>query len=78
MTAEIYGSTRMLLAALPPGDLPAVCSGWQCDMQEVLQPVRAVRPSNGGRGADEDVLWDHVRDLNLLLAPAEPEPEHWN
>lgn len=66
-TTEIYGSTRMLLAVLSKEELRKVCSGWQCDMHEILRPVRAVRPSNGGAGVDEDVLWDHVRDLSLVI-----------
>ena len=74
MAAEIYGSTRMLLAALTREQLRAVCSGWRCDMHALLQPVGAARPCNGGGGADEDVLWDHVRDLNLVLHMEEPEP----
>ena len=64
---EIYGSTRMLLAVLSREELQRVCSGWRCDMYRILEPVRAVRPVNGGSGVDEDVLWDHVRDLSLLI-----------
>lgn len=64
---EIYGSTRMLLAVLSEEELREVCSGWDCDMHEILSPVRAMRPGNGGPGVDEDVLWDHVRDLSLLI-----------
>ncbi len=58
VTTEIYGSTRMLLAVLPPQELAAVCSGWRCDMWQVLAPLRAVRPVNGGSGADEELAID--------------------
>lgn len=74
MAVEIYGSTRMLLAALTHEQLRAVCSGWRCDMHALLQPVRAARPCNGGGGAVEDILWDHVRDLNLVLSMEDPDP----
>ena len=43
-----------------------VCCGWQCDLFEVLGPVRAARPANGGSGCDADVLSD-LRALNWML-----------
>lgn len=58
MTTEIYGSTRMLLACLPPDELEAVCCGWNCDMRDVLQPLVAVRPVNGGPGCDVELALD--------------------
>jgi len=62
IAAEIYGSTRMLLAVLPRENLAAVCSGCGCDMWDVLAPLRAVRPVNGGTGSDAEL----VLDLRML------------
>lgn len=76
LVLELYGSTRLMLSVLSREQLQTVCSGWNCDMYDILQPVRATRPSiSGGSGADEDVVWDHVRDLNLVLGPPDPQPE---
>jgi hypothetical protein len=66
VTAELWGSTRMLLALLPPELLPRVASGWRKELDEVLAPLRAARPVNGGAGADEAAL-TIVRGLNFLL-----------
>lgn len=41
-----------------------VCSGWGCDAWELLAPLRAVRPLNGGNGFDEEVAID-LRQLLL-------------
>jgi hypothetical protein len=67
--AEVWGSTRALLAALPPDLLPRVASGWRCDLTSAagpLGPLRAVRPSNGGPGATPEVVLA-VRGLHFLL-----------
>ena len=41
-----------------------MCSGWNCNMWDILAPLRAVRPSNGGCGFDE-VLAYELRTLNF-------------
>ena len=64
VTMEIYGSTRMLLAVLPLSELEAVCSGWSCDMWDVLAPLREVRPVNGGSGCEVELALD-LRMLHL-------------
>ncbi len=43
-----------------------VCSGWHCDMEEVLAPVRNARPSNGGSGCDVDLILE-LRTLHFEL-----------
>ena len=52
----------MLLAGLSVAQLAEVASGWRCNFYDVLEPVRAVRPVNGGCGYDEDL----IQDLRLL------------
>lgn len=32
---EVYSTSRMLLAVLPPDLLPKICSSWNCDLSEV-------------------------------------------
>ncbi|KAL0053886.1 hypothetical protein WJX82_000636 [Trebouxia sp. C0006] len=66
LTQELYGSPRMLLAMLPPEHLHKACSGWNCDMWDVLKPVRDVRPRYGGPGLDEELLWE-LRQLYFDL-----------
>ncbi len=41
--------------------------GWNCDMWDVLAPVRAVRPVNGGPGYDRELVLD-LRTLNFELS----------
>lgn len=65
-TYELYGTSRMLLAALERHQLEQVCCGWNCDMWEVLAPVRAARPVNGGPAFDPDLTLD-LRTLNLMF-----------
>lgn len=55
---EIYGTTRMLLSCLPRDELELVCGGWECNMWEVLAPLRAVRPVNSGPGCDIELALD--------------------
>lgn len=43
--------------------LARVCSGWRCDMWQVLQPLRETRPINGGTGLDIDLTMG-LRSLN--------------
>ena len=43
-----------------------VCSGRGCDMWEILDPVRAVRPVHGGTGFDAEVAID-LRQLLFEL-----------
>jgi hypothetical protein len=64
---ELYGTTRMLLAVLDRRQLAEVCVGWNCDMWDVLAPVRAVRPVNGGPGYDRELVLD-LRTLNFELS----------
>ncbi|MEW5300245.1 MAG: hypothetical protein WDW36_003187 [Sanguina aurantia] len=63
---EVYGSPRMKLACLPAALLAQVVTGHGCDMEEVLQPMRDVRPSNGGPGFSEEMV-TYVRALNYDL-----------
>jgi hypothetical protein len=62
LAEEMYGSARMLLAALDAAQLAEVCGGWRRPMGEALAPLRAARPLLGGAGFDEDV----VRELRML------------
>ena len=41
--------------------------GWNCDLWDVLAPVRAVRPVNGGPGYDQELVLD-LRTLNFELS----------
>jgi hypothetical protein len=68
LALELYGNSRMLLAALGREALGEVCSGWRCNMWEVLAPLRAARPANGGSGLDQ-VLVEDLRALNFEIAP---------
>lgn len=43
-----------------------VCSGWKCDMWEVLRPLRDVRLRFGGPGYDESLAWE-LRQLYFEL-----------
>lgn len=70
LTAELYGSSRMLLAVLNPDQLAEVCQGWRCDFYNVLAPLRAVRPVNGGPGYDEELVLE-LRTLQFELGGPE-------
>jgi len=63
--AEFYGTCRAQLAALTRDELAAVASGWRCDYFDVLAPIRAARPVNGG-APDGDTLAT-LRVLNFML-----------
>ena len=67
---ELFGSTRMLLAVLEQQQLAQVISGLQCDFYDVLEPVRAVRPSRGGAGFDVDVI-NSLRLLHFQIDPSQ-------
>lgn len=66
MTAEIYGTSRMLLAVLERDLLYQVVCDFQTDFHALLQPVRQVRPVQGGPGYSESLLTD-LRCLNFEL-----------
>ncbi|KAL3137012.1 hypothetical protein ABBQ32_006603 [Trebouxia sp. C0010 RCD-2024] len=55
-TRELYGSPRMLLAALPREHLDKACSGWKCSMWDELSGLRDVRPMYGGPGYDGQLV----------------------
>ena len=67
LTSELYGSTRMLLATLDRDQLAEVCSGWRCDPWEFLEPVRNIRPSQGGPGYDKELVLQ-LRMLNFEIS----------
>lgn len=67
LTSELYGSSRMLLATLEREQLAEVCQGWRCDMWDVLEPLRAVRPVNGGPGYDHELVLQ-LRTLNFEIS----------
>jgi hypothetical protein len=70
ITYETYSTFRMQLAALPEPLLQQVCSAVKgCTLQELLQPLRAIRPVNGGPGWDMDVVMQ-LRTLNFDLSGA--------
>jgi hypothetical protein len=60
-TSEIYGAPRMLLAAAEADDAAfdaAVGSATGVDFKKELEPMRAVRPANGGVGwSEEAIVW---------------------
>jgi hypothetical protein len=61
-TSEIYGAPRMLLAAAAEADDAAfdaaVGSATGVDFKKELEPMRAVRPANGGVGwSEEAIVW---------------------
>jgi hypothetical protein len=68
---EVYSSIRMQLAVLPDALLQQVCGAVQgCSMDEVLQPLRQLRPVNGGPGWSEEIGWQ-LRGLNFDLSEDE-------
>ena len=67
LTRELYGSSRMLLATLEKDQLSHICGSWRCKMWEVLEPLRAVRPVNGGPGYDEELIMQ-LRTLNFEIS----------
>jgi hypothetical protein len=70
---ETYSSHRMQLAALPQPLLQQVCGAVKgVDLEEVLQPLRDIRPMNGGPGWNEDMVMQ-LRALNFELEPGAAE-----
>lgn len=67
LTRELYGSSRMLLATLGKDQLSHVCGSWRCNMWELLEPLRAVRPINGGPGYDKELIMQ-LRTLNFEIS----------
>uniref|UniRef100_A0A383WDL8 Uncharacterized protein n=1 Tax=Tetradesmus obliquus TaxID=3088 RepID=A0A383WDL8_TETOB len=68
ITYEIYSTFRMQLAALPEPLLQEVCGAVKgTSLQQLLQPLRAMRPVNGGPGWDMDVVMQ-LRTLNFDLS----------
>lgn len=67
ITSEIYGCCRMLLAALDRDLLSQVVEGRGCDFWDQLQPLRDLRPVNGGTGYDLGLLIE-LRELNFDLS----------
>lgn len=63
-TFEMYMSSRMQMACLPEHMLRQVCEGVGCDFFSLLEPLRRIRPLNGGSGYDED-LGLQLRALNF-------------
>ena len=68
LTTELYGTCRMLLAPLGRSELAEVASGWQCDLYDVLESVRAARPVNGGAGLNEALMME-LRSLHFQVQP---------
>lgn len=67
ITSEIYGCCRMLLAALERDMFDEVVAGTGCDFWAELQPLRDLRPVNGGSGHDLGLLIE-LRELNFDLS----------
>jgi hypothetical protein len=65
-TSEVYGSCRMLLASLNRDLLDRVAVGYGCNFWEELQPLREIRPMNGGPGYSK-ALVKMLRGLNFEI-----------
>lgn len=68
--APVYCPHRMQLATLPPDLLAQVCSALPSSglkVDELLQPLRDLRPSNGGKGWDPEIGMQ-LRGLNFDLS----------
>ncbi|GLI71608.1 hypothetical protein VaNZ11_016873 [Volvox africanus] len=63
---EVYGAFRMQLASLPRDLLERLVEGLGCTFYEILQPLRDIRPMNGGPGYSQDMVM-YVRGLNFEL-----------
>ena len=66
ITSETYGCCRMLLAPLEKSLFDQVVCGRGCNFWEELQPLRDIRPVNGGKGFDLGLLVQ-LRELNFDL-----------
>lgn len=67
ITSETYGCCRMLLAALEQDLFNEVVAGRGCDFWAELQPLRDLRPVNGGPGHNLGLLIE-LRELNFDLS----------
>eukprot|EP00892_Ulva_mutabilis_P000562 jgi/Ulvmu1/10506/UM064_0044.1 len=67
ITSETYGCCRMLLATLQRAMFDDVVAGRGCDFWAELQPLRDLRPVNGGPGHDLGLLIE-LRELNFDLS----------
>ena len=69
--AAVLGRRVALARPVPGADVASaaslqVCGSWRCDMWDLLAPLRAVRPANGGPGFDEELVLE-LRTLNFEL-----------
>lgn len=66
----VYGTPRMLMAVLDKELLAQTCTErtGADNMWEVLGPLRAVRPVNGGRGYDAELI-GKLRMLHFQIPP---------
>jgi hypothetical protein len=71
LVSEVYGSTRMLMACVKDeAVLDTVIGGYKCDYsKDVLEPVRAVRPANGGKGWSDEII-NALRTNSVANFPA--------
>lgn len=67
MAAQPAQPLPSCLCDAPARHAAAWPQGWRCDMWDVLAPVRAVRPVNGGPGYDRELVLD-LRTLNFELS----------
>ena len=79
-TSEIYGAPRMLLAAAAEADEAAfdaaVGSAKGVDFKKELEPMRAVRPANGGVGwSEEAIVWLRTTGAVDVSSLAKPPTE---
>lgn len=76
---EFYSAQRVQMCTLPRELLDRVCSCWPgCEagesMWEVLEPLRRVRPVNGGPGWDEEaVMGLRALDVYISAGPVDEE-----
>jgi hypothetical protein len=70
LVSEVYGSPRMLMACVEDQEvLDAVIGGFKCDFsKDVLEPVRAVRPRNGGKGYSDEII-NSLRTMSVVNFP---------
>lgn len=69
-TFEIYSTFRMQLAALPDSLLQQVCGAQKgSSVQDLVQPLRQIRPVNGGPAWDKNVVMQ-LRTANFDLSGA--------
>ncbi|CAG9463091.1 unnamed protein product [Pedinophyceae sp. YPF-701] len=71
IATETYYTSQMMMASVERDVLDKVCQGWPrgTDMWEVLDEVRRVKPSQGGRGFDFQVLDESLRCMHYNMPP---------